>query len=272
MKYRVWKIDERAVQSNKKFRVRQAFCGNFELIREADRCAFTHWHHRIKMPLTVVMSSVGGITHQRIVVKLFAVRFNFMLCVPLRYMITHLVGPSHLCLGGWHRLLRTTWLFGYLCGCVCRGRLITRPCDGKLEIVFQGGIWLQRHCTREKVFSCRQGTGGVNSFGKIWYDFVCVGHHWYLSRAAYPEMHVHAQVVVYFSTVYDEAIAVDWGDVLAFYCDPKSIDMRNFKIFYVPSDCHLFAANCSVGNAWIIWVNNKRGGVIFEVVNKLPVK
>ncbi len=47
--------------------------------------------------------------------------------------------------------------------------------------------------------------------------------------------------------------------------------MRCLQIINMPSDGHLGSGNCGVGNAWVIWIDNKRALVVLEVDDKLLV-
>ncbi len=45
--------------------------------------------------------------------------------------------------------------------------------------------------------------------------------------------------------------------------------MRCLQIINMPSDCHLGPGNCGVGNAWVVWIDNKRALIVLEVNGKL---
>jgi len=45
------------------------------------------------------------------------------------------------------------------------------------------------------------------------------------------------------------------------------MNTRDLNIIKVPGDCHLFSGDCYVGYARIIWVDDKGGPVILEVVD-----
>ncbi len=48
--------------------------------------------------------------------------------------------------------------------------------------------------------------------------------------------------------------------------------MRCLQIINMPSDGHLGSSNCDIGNAWVIWIDNKRALVGLEVNDKLLVE
>ncbi len=109
----------------------------------------------------------------------------------------------------------------------------------------------------------RGSAGCVDGFGEVRYDFIGVGDHQHLDNSVEAKMQVHTKVVVDFTSVDHEAVAVYGGKVLTEFGDLEGINMQDFEVVDVPCYDHLMTCDSCIGNAWVIWVDDERPDVLF---------
>jgi hypothetical protein len=78
-----------------------------------------------------------------------------------------------------------------------------------------------------------------------------------------PKMQVHTKVVMDFTLVDHEAIAVYGGEVLTELGDLEGINVQDFEVVDVPCYGHLMTCDSCIGNAWVVWVDDERPEVLF---------
>ncbi len=143
--------------------------------------------------------------------------------------------------------------------CVCRGIEVAGQCDGRLGLVAWGGIGVLFIADCEEMVCSWCGTFSGDFLGEVVNDFCHVLDHRYLCYARLGEIKVHSKVVMDWSAVEDEAIAIHCGKIGCILSDLEGVCMWSFQVIHMPSDHHLFIADSCMCNEGVVWVDNKWG-------------